>query len=67
MRIGLLGFGAVGGSLVGLIAEQRIDIAVLTGLDLTVTRVAVNDLSKPREGARRRHTHRPSQRSNRGR
>jgi homoserine dehydrogenase len=50
VRIGLLGFGTVGGSLVGLIAEQRTDIAALTGLDLTVTRVAVNDLSKPRPG-----------------
>ena len=50
VRIGLLGFGTVGGSLVRLIAEQRTDIAALTGLDLTVTRVAVNDLSKPRPG-----------------
>ena len=50
VRIGLLGFGTVGGALVGLINEQRSDIAELTGLDLTVTRVAVNDLSKPRPG-----------------
>ncbi len=50
VRIGLLGFGTVGGSLVRLITEQRTDIAALTGLDLTVTRVAVNDLTKPRPG-----------------
>jgi len=50
VRIGLLGFGTVGGSLVRLIADQRTDIATLTGLDLTVTRVAVNDLDKPRPG-----------------
>jgi len=50
VRIGLLGFGNVGGPLVGLIAEQRTDIAALTGLDLTVTRVAVNDLTKARPG-----------------
>jgi len=50
VRIGLLGFGTVGGSLVGLINEQRTDIAALTGLDLVVTRVAVKDLSKPRLG-----------------
>lgn len=50
VRVGLLGFGTVGGSLVGLINEQRDDIATLTGLDLSVTRVAVNDLSKTREG-----------------
>jgi len=50
VRIGLLGFGTVGGSLVELITEQRADIAALTGIDLTVTRVAVNDLSKSRPG-----------------
>ncbi|MGY9084028.1 MAG: homoserine dehydrogenase [Acidimicrobiales bacterium] len=50
VRIGLLGFGTVGGSLVELITEQRTDIAALTGIDLTVTRVAVNDLTKPRPG-----------------
>jgi len=50
VRIGLLGFGTVGGSLVNLIAEQRADITALTGLDLVVTRVAVNDLTKERPG-----------------
>jgi len=50
VRIGLLGYGNVGGALVGLIAEQRTDITSLTGLDLSVTRVAVRDLSKPRPG-----------------
>jgi len=50
VRIGLLGYGTVGGSLCGLINEQRSDIAALTGLDLSVTRVAVNDLSKERPG-----------------
>ena len=50
VRIGLLGFGNVGGALVRLIGEQRADIASLTGIDLTVTRVAVNDLTKDRPG-----------------
>ena len=50
VRIGLLGYGTVGGSLVRLIAEQHDDIASLAGIDLTVTRVAVSDLSKPRPG-----------------
>ena len=50
VRIGLLGYGTVGGSLSGLIAEQRADIASLTGIDLTITRVAVNDLTKTRDG-----------------
>ena len=48
VRIGLIGFGTVGGSLVELIDEQRADIAALTGLELLVTRIAVRDLAKPR-------------------
>lgn len=49
VRIGLLGMGNVGGALVELIREQRTDIAELTGLDLTITRIAVRDLAKQRD------------------
>ena len=48
VRIGLLGLGNVGAALIQLIAEQRTDIATLTGIDLSVTRIAVNDLNKSR-------------------
>jgi homoserine dehydrogenase len=48
VRIGLLGMGNVGGALVELLQEQRSEIAGLTGLDLTITRIAVRDASKPR-------------------
>jgi homoserine dehydrogenase len=40
--------GNVGGALIELIGEQSADIAALTGLDLSVTRVAVRDLDKQR-------------------
>ncbi len=48
VRIGLLGFGNVGGALVDLIAERKDDIASLTGIDLQLKRVVVRDLAKPR-------------------
>jgi len=48
VRLGLIGFGTVGGALVDLLNEQHDDIAELTGLNLTVTRIAVRDLAKPR-------------------
>ncbi len=48
VRIGLLGMGNVGGALVELLQEQRSEIAGLTGLDLTITRIAVRDATKPR-------------------
>ncbi len=48
IRIGLLGFGNVGGALVDLLAEQRTDVAALTGIDLNITRVAVRDVDKSR-------------------
>ncbi|MEM7095569.1 MAG: homoserine dehydrogenase [Actinomycetota bacterium] len=48
VRIGLLGMGNVGGALVELLHEQRGDIARLTDLDLTVTRIAVRDVSRNR-------------------
>jgi homoserine dehydrogenase len=48
VRLGLLGCGNVGGAFVQLVAERRADIAARTGLDLTVSRVAVRSLARPR-------------------
>lgn len=48
VRLGLLGFGTVGGALVDLIGEQRGEIAESTGLNLTITRIAVRDVTKSR-------------------
>lgn len=49
VRIGLVGMGTVGGALVQLVQEQHDDIAALTGVDLVVQRIAVADVTKPRE------------------
>lgn len=49
IRIGLLGCGTVGTSLIGLLSGQRDVIRARTGLTLEVTRVAVRDVSKPRD------------------
>ena len=51
VRVGVLGCGNVGGPLVELIASQGDDIASRTGLRLEVTRIAVQDLAKPRGDA----------------
>ncbi|MBA3268308.1 MAG: homoserine dehydrogenase, partial [Acidimicrobiia bacterium] len=48
VRVGLLGCGTVGASLVQLIAEHGDTIAARSGARLEVVRVAVHDLSKPR-------------------
>jgi len=48
VRVGLLGCGTVGSSLVQLIAEHGDTIAARSGARLEVVRVAVHDLSKPR-------------------
>lgn len=48
VRLGLLGYGTVGAALGELLAEQRVDIAELTGLEIEITRIAVRDLSKAR-------------------
>ncbi len=50
VRIGVLGYGNVGAAVVALIAENGDTIAARTGLRLEVTRVAVRDLNKAREG-----------------
>ncbi|MBU6215311.1 MAG: homoserine dehydrogenase, partial [Acidobacteria bacterium] len=49
VRLGLLGCGTVGGSLVRLIAERGEDIAARTGVRLEVTRVAVRDPARDRD------------------
>lgn len=49
VRIGLLGCGTVGSALVDLLARQAATIESRTGLRLEITRVAVRDLSKPRD------------------
>ena len=48
VRVGLLGCGVVGGSLVGLINGRGTEIAERTGIALEVGPVAVRDLTKPR-------------------
>lgn len=48
IRVGVLGCGTVGASLLALIARQNPTISARTGLTLEVTRVAVRDLSRPR-------------------
>lgn len=50
MRVGLLGCGNVGGSLVALIAARGDEIATRTGVRLEIGRVAVRDVSRPRPG-----------------
>jgi homoserine dehydrogenase len=50
VRVGLLGCGTVGGSLVELIAARGEEIATRTGVRLEVRRVAVRDVTKPRAG-----------------
>lgn len=49
VRVGLLGCGHVGGSLVQLIAEQADSIASTTGIRLEVTRVAVRNTARDRD------------------
>ena len=49
VRIGMLGLGTVGGSLLQLVREQRDEIAALTGVDLQITRAAVRDTTKSRD------------------
>ena len=50
IRIGLLGFGTVGSAFVDLLETQKSTILSRTGLELVITHVAVNDLSKDRPG-----------------
>ncbi|HEY5012977.1 MAG TPA: homoserine dehydrogenase [Acidimicrobiia bacterium] len=49
--VGILGFGNVGGPLVGLIADHGSMIAARAGVELEVVRVAVRDVTKPRSVA----------------
>ncbi len=49
IRIGLLGLGTVGSSLVSIIEAERDQILARTGLDLSVERVAVRNLTAHRE------------------
>ncbi|MEZ5165877.1 MAG: hypothetical protein R2695_05055 [Acidimicrobiales bacterium] len=48
VRIGLLGCGTVGGALAALMADQRSTIRARTGVDLTIGRIAVRDVTKAR-------------------
>ena len=47
--IGVLGAGTVGGTLISRLVDDRAAIAVKTGLELRVKRVAVRDLAKVRD------------------
>ena len=49
LRVGFLGCGSVGSSVVRLLDEHRHDIAARAGCRLQVARVAVRDPSKPRD------------------
>ena len=48
VRIGVLGGGTVGSSLVALVARQRSTVEARTGLVLEIARVAVRDLTRAR-------------------
>jgi homoserine dehydrogenase len=49
LKIGVLGCGNVGAALVTLVEAQRATVLARTGIDLTVTRVAVRNISAPRD------------------
>jgi homoserine dehydrogenase len=49
LRIGLLGCGTVGGGVVTLLHREADDIAARTGAKLEITRIAVRDLTRPRD------------------
>ena len=49
LKIGVLGCGNVGAALVELANAQRATVLARTGIDLTVTRVAVRNMSAPRD------------------
>ncbi len=49
VRVGLLGCGIVGGSLIELLKERSQAIATSTGIDLQVTRIAVRSVSRDRD------------------
>lgn len=51
LRLGLLGFGTVGGGVARILAEGGDDIAARTGARLTITRAAVQNLDKDRGDA----------------
>ena len=50
VRIGLIGAGTVGSSLITLLGERAEAITARTGISLVVTRIAVTDLAKDRPG-----------------
>ena len=49
IRLGLLGCGTVGGALARLLAARHDEIADRLGVDLSISRVAVRDLTKDRD------------------
>jgi len=51
VRVGLLGCGTVGSSLISLLQHQNSLIGARTGLDIVVAAVAVRDVSRPRPEA----------------
>lgn len=53
VRVGLLGYGNVGTAFARLIDSQAEAIALRTGIELRVTRIAVKDPSRPRPGSAR--------------
>jgi homoserine dehydrogenase len=53
VRIALLGCGTVGGGLVRLLASSRARLAASYGVEFSLARVLVRDLSRPRDGVER--------------
>src|SRR5581483_2998375 len=54
LRLGLLGCGTVGGGVVHLIDRERERIRERHGVELTIEKILVRDLAKPRPGVDRR-------------
>ncbi len=48
VRVGLLGCGTVGGALVEIVALDGAGIATRAGIKLDITRIAVQEVDKPR-------------------
>ena len=53
VRVGLVGYGNVGVAFTRLIDSETEAIALRTGLELRVTRIAVRDLQRERPGSAR--------------
>ncbi len=48
INVGLIGLGTVGSGVTKILFSERERIKALTGLDISITKIAVKDISKPR-------------------